>query len=116
MEQLGNNLFDEFVKERMQPENRKSIFDLIKRSSIKTFTSSTNPLKLKAHDKINELNENCNLFDLCALVKDKRNIDMKTVTGKHEFTNNALSIFNSNGSLINGGVGKSSAVDEVCQR
>ena len=114
MEQLGNNLFDEFVKERMQPENRKSIFDLIKRSSIKTFTSSTNPLKLKARDKINELNENCNLFDLCALVKDKRNIDMKTVTGKHEFTNNA--IFNSNGSLINGGVGKSSAVDEVCQR
>ena len=116
MEQLGNNLFDEFVKERMQPENGKSIFDPITRSSIETFTSSDNPLKLKAHDKVIELNENCNLFSLCTLVEDKRNIDMKTVTGKHEFTNNALSIFNSNGSLINGGVGKSSAVDEVCQR
>ena len=36
-EQLGNNLFDEFVKERMQPESEKSIFDPIKRSSVKTF-------------------------------------------------------------------------------
>ena len=27
VEQLGNNLFHEFVKERMQPEGEKSVFD-----------------------------------------------------------------------------------------
>ena len=113
VEQLGNNLFDEFVKGRMQPETEKSFFDPAKRSSVKTFTSSNKPLKLKVHDKVIELKENCNLFARCALVKDKRNIDMRTVIGEHELTNVPLSLFNPDGSLINGGVGKSSAVDEV---
>ena len=70
VEQLGNNLLDEFVKERMQPESEKSIFDPIRRSSVKIF-----PLKLKVYNKVIELKENCNLFARCALVKDKRNID-----------------------------------------
>ena len=97
----------------MQSESEKSIFDPIKRSSVKTFTSSNKPLKLKVHDKVIELKENCNLFARCATVKDKRNIDMRTVIGEHELTNVPLSLFNPDGSLINGGVGKSSAVDEV---
>ena len=80
---------------------------------IKTFTSSYNPLKLTVHDKVIELKENCNLFGLCALVKDKRNMDMRTAIGEHELINIALSLLNPNRSLINGGVGKSSAVDEV---
>ena len=65
------------------------------------------------HDKVIELKENCNLFARCALVNDKRNIDMRTVIGEHELTNVPLSLFNPHVSLINGGVGKSSAVDEV---
>ena len=36
------------------------------------------------HDKVIELKENCNLFSRCALVKDKRNIDMRTVIREHE--------------------------------
>ena len=49
VEQLGNNLFDEFIKE-MQPESEESIFNAIKTSSVRTFTSSNKPLKLKVHD------------------------------------------------------------------
>ena len=60
-----------------------------------------------------ELKENCNLFARCGLVKDKRNIDMRTVIGKHESANVPLSLFNPDESLINGAVGKSSAVDIV---
>ena len=100
VEQLGNNLSDEFVKERMQPENEKSIFGPIKRSSVKTFTSSNKSLKLKVDDKVIDLKENCNLFARCALVKDKRNIDMRTVIGEHELTNFPLSLLNPDGSLL----------------
>ena len=52
--ELGDNLFDEFVKEMMQPKNEKSIFDPIKISSVKTLTSSNKLLKVKAHNKFIE--------------------------------------------------------------
>ena len=100
VEQLVNNLFDEFVKERMQSESGKSIFDPIKRSSVKTFTSSNKSLKLKVDDKVIDLKENYNLFARCTLVKDKRNIDMRTVIEEHELTNVPLSVFNPDGSLL----------------
>ena len=38
VKQLGNNLSDEFFKEEMQPESEKSIFDPMKRISVKAFT------------------------------------------------------------------------------
>ena len=38
---------------------------------------------------------------------------MRTAIGEHKLTNVPLSLFNPDGSLINSGVGKSSAVDEV---
>ena len=38
---------------------------------------------------------------------------MRTVIGEHELTNITLHLFNPDGSLINSGVGKSSAADEI---
>ena len=38
---------------------------------------------------------------------------MRTVTGEHKLTDVPLSILNPDGSLIKGGVGKSSIVDKV---
>ena len=70
VEPLGNNLFDEFVKERMQPESEKVIFDPIKSSSVKECTSSSKPLKFKVHNKVFELKDKCSLFAQYALVKD----------------------------------------------
>ena len=74
-EQLGDNLFHEVIKERMQPE----FVDPIKRSTVKTFTASNKPLKLKAHSKVIELKENSNSFALCALVKYIKIIDIRAV-------------------------------------
>ena len=66
VEQLGNNLFDEFGKERMTPESEKGFFHPIKESFVKTFASSNNPLKSTVHQII-ELKENCNLLVRCAI-------------------------------------------------
>ena len=83
--------------------------------TLKSYTSNK-LLKLKEHNKVIELKDNCNLFSRCALVKDKRNIDMRTVIGEHELRNVPFSLFSPDGSLINGGVGKSSTVDDVLTR
>ena len=39
----------------MQPKTEKSIFETIKRFSVKTFPSSNKPLKLKLYDRYVEL-------------------------------------------------------------
>ena len=103
--QLGNNLFDEFFKEKMQPESEKSIFDPMKGTSVKTFTWSHKPLNLKVHDK--------GFIVQCPLDKDKENIDMWSLIGEREIKNVQLSLLNPVRSLIKGDVGKSSAVDEI---
>ena len=94
-EQLGNNLFDEIIKERMQPK----YFDPMKISTVKTFTSSNKPLKLKVYNNVIEQKENSNSFALCALVKYIKIIDMRTVIGEHEVANVSLRFFNPDGSL-----------------
>ena len=91
----------------------EKIFDPIKRSSAKTIISSDKPLKLKVHDKSIEPKENCDLFARCALVKNKTNIDMRTVAGEYRLINVPLGLFNYERSFINVGFGKSCAVDEV---
>ena len=77
-----------FSRKKMQSESEKSTFDTIGFWHNKT-------LKLKVYSKGFELKENCNLFAQCALGKDKRNIDMRTVLESR------------------GGVGKSGVVDKV---
>ena len=105
VKQLGNNLSDEFFKEEMQPESEKSIFDPMKRISVKAFTWSHKPLKLKVHDKV--------FIVQCLLDKDKENIDMVSLIGKREITNVQFSLLDPVRSLIKGDVDKSSAVDEI---
>ena len=91
-EQLGNNLFDEIIKEKMQPK----YFDPIKIFTVKTFNK---PLKLKVHNKVIELKENSNSFARCALVKYIKIIDTRTVIGEHKVANVSLRLFNPDGSL-----------------
>ena len=93
----------------MQPE----FVDPIKRSTVKTFTASNKPLKLKAHSKVIELKENSNLFALCALVKYIKIIDIRAVIGEHKLTNASLNLFSPDGGLMKSDVGKSSAFNEV---
>lgn len=47
----------------MHPEKEESVSHLIKRASVRTFTSSNKSIRpLKVHDKVIEIKQNCNLF------------------------------------------------------
>ena len=60
-----------------------------------------------------ELKENCNLYARCALIQGKCEINMQDVVGSHELNTVPLSLFNYDGSMLLGGVGKADAVTEV---
>ena len=112
VEQLRNNLFDEFGKERMTPESEKNVFDPIKGSFVKTFASSNNPLKIDSTPNYWVKGELQFIRPMCNQSKIK-NIDIRTVIGEHELTNVPLNLWNLDGSLVNGGDGKSSTVNQV---
>ena len=50
---------------------------------------------------------------MCALMQGKREIDIEVVVGSHELNAVPLSLFNDDGSMLHGGVGKADAVTEV---
>ena len=76
VEQIGKQLYNDFVEERMQPNNSVSIFAPLRKCPIKTFKSSNKSQTMKINDKVVELKENCNLFVRCAVIQGTRNIDM----------------------------------------
>ena len=60
-----------------------------------------------------ELKYNCNLFARCAVLKGKRDIDMKMVVGDYELMTVPRSLMTADGMLIPRHVGKSELVDEI---
>ena len=68
-ESVGCALYKEFVEKRLRPESTKSILEPLKKANLKTCKFANKPRKMKVHDKIVELRENCNLFARCALLK-----------------------------------------------
>ena len=65
-------------------DNNVSIFAPLKKSQVKTCKSANKKQDIKVHNKVVELRENCNLFARCALMHDKREIDMEVLVGSHE--------------------------------
>ena len=61
-----------------------------------------------------ELKYNCNLFARCAVLKGKRDIDMKMVVGDYELMTVPRGLITADGMLIpRHGIGKSELVDEI---
>ena len=74
---------------------------------MKTCKSANKKQHIKVHNKVVELKENCKLFAWCALMQGKREIDMEVVVGSHELnTVPSFCLFNDDGSMLHGGVGK----------
>jgi len=115
-EETGSNLYKEFVEERLGPNRKISILDPIKKVKLETCKASTMKKKIKINDKIIELRGNCNLFARCALMQQQRDINMKEVIGEFELTTTPRSLFNPDGSLLNGSVNKADAVTEVLDK
>ena len=101
-EQVGSEMYKEFVTQRLQQGSTKSILaDPLKKANLKTCKSANKKHTMKVHDKIVELRRNCNLFARCALMQKQRDIDMKVV-GEHELTIVPQNLFNVDGSLLDG--------------
>ena len=109
-EQVGSEMYKEFVTQRLQQGSTKSILDPLKKANLKTCKSANKKHTMKVHDKIVVLRWNCNLFARCALMQKQRDIDMKKVVGEHELTIVPRSLFNVDGSLLVGAKNKSEAV------
>ena len=60
-----------------------------------------------------ELKYNCNLFARCAVLKGKRDIDMKMVVGDYELMTVSRSLTTADRMVIRGQIGKSELVDEI---
>ena len=71
-EQVGSEMYKDFVTQRLQQGSTKSILaDPLKKANLKTCKSANKKHTMKVHDKIVELRGNCNLFARCALMQKK---------------------------------------------
>ena len=112
-EETGDILYRECIAQRLQVDSTVNIFDPLKKANVKTCKSANKKTKTKVHDRVVQLQENCNLFARCALIQGKRDIDMKEIIGQYELTAVPYSLFSSDGAILNGGVGKAGAVSEI---
>ena len=108
-----DTMYKDFVIERLQPDTKVDIFAPLKKANVKTCKTANKNRKMKVHDKIVELRSNCNLFARCAVIKGKRDIDMKIVVGDYELMTVPRSLMKPDGTLLSGHVGKADLVKEV---
>ena len=113
VETIGKKMYKDFIGERMKPDSTINIFDPLKKASIKTFKSANKSKSIKVNSKIVDLKENCNLFSRCAVIQEKRRIDMKELIGIYELTVVPPSLFKRDGTLLDGFQGKSKLVEKV---
>ena len=112
-EDTGKAMYNDFVIERLQPDSKVDIFAPLKKANVKTCKTANKNRKIKVHDKIVELRSNCNLFARCAVIKGKRDIDMKIVVGDYELMTVPRSLMKPDGTLLSGHVGKADLVKDV---
>ena len=79
IEQTGKDTTEIFIVECLQPESKIGIFAPLAKVKLKTCKSVNKSQKMDVNDKVVELKYNCNLFARCAVLKGKRDIDMKVV-------------------------------------
>ena len=97
----------------MKPDSTVSIFAPLKKASIKSFKSANKSKSIKVKSKIVDLKENCNLFSRCAVIQEKRRIDMRELIGIYELTVVPPSLFKHDGTLLDGFQGKSKLVEKL---
>ena len=113
VEKIGDELYNEFVKDRLQADSIVDVLAPLKKASLKTFKSCNKEKVVKLKDRVVVLRENCNLFGRCAILSQTRHVDMKEVIGDQELTVVPRSFTSANGKLHHGGEAKSALVKEV---
>ena len=83
VEKIGDELYNEFVKDRLQADSIVDVLAPLKKASLKTFKSCNKEKVVKLKDRVVVLRENCNLFGRCAILSQTRHVDTKEVIGDH---------------------------------
>ena len=115
-ESTVKEMYETFVTERLQPDSKVEIFAPLKKVKVKTCKAANKTRTVKVHDKIVELQSNCNLFARCALIQGKRDIDMKVVVGDYELMAVPRSLMKPDGTLLSEHRGKSDLVTEILKQ
>ena len=109
-EATGKRLYDEFIRERLQTDSAVGLFAPLEKVKLKTFSSCNARKIIKIKEKNVELGQNCNLFAKCSILAQKRDIDMEQIVGHHELFTVPRGLMKSDGTLLDGGEGKSQLV------
>ena len=109
-ELTGTKLYEEFVKERLQPDSTVNILAPVKKVKLKPLSNCNAKKTIKIKDKIVELGQNCNLFAKCSILAQKPDIDVERIVGHHELSTVPRSLMNTDGSLLDGDEGRSQLV------
>ena len=104
-EDTGKAMYNDIVIERLQPDSKVDIFAPLKKANVKTCKTANKNRKMKVHNKI--------VFARCAVIKGKRDIDMKIVVGDYELMTVPRSLMKPDGTLLSGHIGKADLVKEV---
>ena len=99
-DKIGQNMFKEFVKERMT-DGKVSIWSPMKRTNIGTFKSANAVSDVKAGDKLIKMKEERGLLQrFIVAARSRPDLDLKECIGKYEFGLIPRSLFAPDGSLL----------------
>lgn len=102
----GQQLYKEFVEERLKPESKVGLFARLKKSKLKTCKEGNKGASIKYKDKVATLKEENLFISRIAMIRGSREVDMKSIIGNHELTPVVLSLMKQDGTLLDGWDGK----------
>ena len=83
---IGNNLYQAFVAERLRPDSKIGIFSPLKKAMLKLCKSANKEINIKYKDKIATLKEENIFIARIAMIRGSREVDMKSLIGSYELS------------------------------
>ena len=94
--EIGEKLYQKFVKERIQGDS--SVWDPMKRNNLKTFKDNSKSIKTKVGEKMIEIKEEKNLMSRFLIAARKRpEMELEMCIGEYEFSVVPRSLFTPDG-------------------
>lgn len=97
---VGQNMFEEFVKERLT-EGKLSVWDKMKRRKLGTFKNANASIDITVGDKLVKMKEERGLLQrFIVIARSRPELDLKECIGTYEFGIVPRSLFAADGSLL----------------
>ena len=95
-----------FADERLKPDGKVGIFVKLKKCKVKTCKSANKAANIKYKDQVAALKEENVFISRIAMIRGKRDVDMKSIIGNFELTPIVHSLMKRDGTLLDGWEGK----------